>query len=145
MRKLKQEVLNKMDEELLLEELKYINNVTLHNDKTTLSLILGSISINMLIYRFFTGTSEIFIWFKTNIDLVTFISVICIFLINLFLTKYFNTYKDDIINRLIKKKYKVNDKYNKKNRAQGTKEQGSVATLSKRSITRPSTNRIPCW
>lgn len=89
MRKLKQEMLNKMDEELLLEELKYINNVTLHNDKTTLSLILGSISINMLIYRFFTGTSEIFIWFKTNIDLVTFISVICNFFNKSILNKIF--------------------------------------------------------
>ena len=97
MRRLKEEQINQMDTELLLEELKYVNTVTLHNDRLTTYLIVTFIAIIMSINKYYKGDNEIFLWIKSNMEISSGISVIFFFLIGSFLSTYFNKYKDYFI------------------------------------------------
>lgn len=101
--KITKEKLNRMDKELLIEELKHINNIILQNNRVVLSLFIVVISISFYKLKLFNSNN---ITFDNNIaDILIVVSWISVplLIISIIYKNSCKKYKLEIINLLIKK------------------------------------------
>jgi len=104
MRKLKKDQIEKMDVEATIEELRHVNNLTLHNDKILTYLILLLIAFIVGISAFYSGEEEALLLIKHDMEFVLVVSLFSLVVIGTFISSFYTTYKHFLIDELMKKK-----------------------------------------